>query len=184
MPGRPAAQAVDALEERLDVGVAEAALARLRRHVGSVAPAVAVISGGQQHDLDPGLLRRLRHGDRHRVRLRVGRAVGLVVDVVELTDGAVAGVHHLGVDGQRDRVHRVGIELGDRVEHRLAPAPEVVGRRGRADALGGAAHVALERVRVDVDHRRDLRPRCAAHRAAPPQSARRDPGAPRQGARR
>ncbi len=142
----PDPQRVDPFQEGLNLGVTEAALARFRWNVGAVPPAVAVVGGGQQHDLDPGLQRRLGHGDRHRVRFRVRRAVGLMVDVVELADGAVAGTHHLGVDGKRDGVHRVGIELGHRVEHRLAPAPEVVGRRGGADALGGAAHVALERM--------------------------------------
>ena len=51
----------------------------------------AVVGGGQQDDPQPGGGRRLGDGERHRVRLLVRRAVGPVVDVVELADGAVAG---------------------------------------------------------------------------------------------
>ena len=47
--GRPRAQGVHAREERLDVGVAEAPLARARP--AAPVPAVAVVGGGEQHDL-------------------------------------------------------------------------------------------------------------------------------------
>src|SRR6185503_10432262 len=64
---RPRAQVVDAAQERRDVGVAEAPLARLRRPVGTV-PAVAVVGGGEEDDPQAGRDRRLGDRDRHRVR--------------------------------------------------------------------------------------------------------------------
>ncbi len=158
----PGAQVIDPLQERVDVGVAEAPLTGRRLHVRPVTPAVAVVGGWQQHDLDARLLRGMRNRDRHRVGLRVRPAIGLVMDVVELADGAVTRPHHLRVDGERDRVHRVRVEPGDRVEHRGPPAPEVV-VRGGAWPLRDPAQVALERVRVHIDHRRDLGSRRRAH---------------------
>ena len=93
--------------------------------------------------------------DRHRVRVGVRRPVGLVVDVVELAHRAVAGGGHLGVHAPRRLAHGAGVVRAGEPVHRLAPGPEVVGgvRLGRRP-LGRAAQVALERVRVRVDHRR------------------------------
>ena len=146
MAGQP--QRVDAREVVLDRGVAEARV-----------PA-AVIGRGQQDD---GQSRsRAGDGERHRVRLLVRRAVGLVVDVVELADGAVAGGGHLGVDAAGHLAHRVRVERLGQPVHLLAPAPEVVVRP--LAALADAPQVALERVRVHVGHRRD--PHCASSCAA------------------
>ena len=155
-PGRPFAQRVDALQERLDAGVAEASLPRRGREVAAV-PAAAVVGGGQQHDLEPLLGGGLGEGESHRVRVVVGRAVGPVVHVVELADGAVARGGHLGVGATGDLAHRRRVEGGREPEHRVAPRPEVVGAvRGRRRPFPRAAQVALERVRVRVGYRRDL----------------------------
>ncbi len=135
--GQP--QRVDAGEVVVDRGVAEARV-----------PA-AVIGRGQQDD---GQSRSgAGDGERHRVRLLVRRAVGPVVDVVELADGAVAGGGHLGVDVAGDLAHRFRLERLGQPVHLLAPAPEVVVRP--LAALADAPQVALEGVRVHVGHRRD-----------------------------
>ena len=86
----PTRAAVDARQERLDVGVAEAPLARWGSRSAPSQPARCV-GGREQHDPQPRRDRRLGDRDRHRVRVVVRRPVGLVVDVVELADGAVAG---------------------------------------------------------------------------------------------
>ncbi len=160
---RRRAQRVDALEEGLDVGIAEAPLALDRGKVPAV-PAAAVVGGGDQHDLQAMGARGLGQGDRHRVGLGVRAPVGLVVDVVELADRAVARVGHLAVGARAGVAHRVGVVFAGEAEHLGAPAPEVVGPvRSRRRALARAAQVDLERVAVRVDHRRDVGGR--AHRA-------------------
>ena len=129
----PRAQVVDAAQERLDVGVAEAPLARARRAVAAV-PAVAVVGGGEQHDPQAGRDRRLGHArspSRSGSRTACRRAV---VDVVELADGAVAGRGHLGVDARpRRRASCRGRARPRAGTSRVAPAPEVVaGLAGRS----------------------------------------------------
>ena len=89
-------------QERLDVGVAEAALSRRRREVAAV-PAAAVIRRRKQHDRQTGVDGGLRDRVRHRVRLGIRGAVGLVVDVVELADDGVSGADHLAVGLDRHR---------------------------------------------------------------------------------
>ncbi len=101
---RPLAQTIHALEERLDVRVAEAPLARSRREV-PVVPATAVVGGRKHHDRQSGLDGRLDDGVRHRVRLEVRRAVGLVVDVMKFADNRIARPAHLVVRLECRRAH-------------------------------------------------------------------------------
>jgi hypothetical protein len=148
----------DAVGGDADVEPARAQLLHARevvvdRRVAEARMAAARVGGGQQHDREAGRRGGVGHRERHRVRLLVRRAVGAVVNVVELADGTVAGRRHLAVDAARDVVHARGVEpLGERV-HALAPAPEIVVRA--LAALPDPAQVALEGVRVHVRHRRD-----------------------------
>ena len=121
------AQRVDAREVGLDRGVAEAALARARRQVARrrARRRSAAARGGCRR---PGGV-----ADRvgERVRLVVRRAVGLVVDVVELADRRVAGARASRKQAARRRRTRAGVERAGGGVHRLAPRPEVVvGRSG------------------------------------------------------
>ena len=72
--------------------------------------------------------RGLGQRDRHRVGLRVGSAVGLVVHVVKLAHRAVAGRRHLRVHPLAHGAHRVGVVLAGEPVHLRPPAPEVVAR--------------------------------------------------------
>ncbi len=147
----PDSERVHPGQERLDVGVAEAALSRRRRKVPAV-PAAAVIRRRKQHNRETGVDGGLGDGVRHRVRLVVRRTVGLVVDVVELADDGVAGADHLAVGLERDRAHRLRVERLREREHLGAPRPEVVVGAGRSGALGATAESSLERVGVRVRH--------------------------------
>ena len=147
-PVRPGAQRVDAREvgrrrrgRRSGAGRACGRSRRPSRRGGR--------RRGAGRSRSPARARRLGDRDRHRVRVLVRRAVGPVVDVVELADRAVAGRGHLGVDAPGRVPHRRRVVRAREPVHRLAPGPEVVGgvRLGRRP-LGGAAQVALERVRV------------------------------------
>ena len=80
---RPRPQRIHAREEGTRVGIAEARVA------------AAGIRGGEEDDAQASVERRLGHCDRDRV--------GVVVDVVELADGAVAGGRHLPADARRRR---------------------------------------------------------------------------------
>src|ERR1035437_2392534 len=119
--GSPTAQRIDTAQECLHVGVTETALP----WVGLAAGAAAVVGGRQQRDLQALGDGRVRKRDRHRVGVRVGLSVGLVMDVVELPHGAVAGRGHLGVDTLADGTHAVGIMAGGKPVPLWAPAPEV-----------------------------------------------------------
>ena len=129
-------------------------------------PAAVVGRGQQDHGQSRGCP---GDGERHRVRLLVRRAVGPVVHVVELADGAVARGRHLGVHPAGDLAHRVGLERVREPVHLLAPAPEVVVRP--LAALADAPQIALERVRVHVGHRGDLHRASASAAASSPLAA-------------
>jgi poly-gamma-glutamate synthesis protein (capsule biosynthesis protein) len=140
-PGRPRTQLVHARQERVHVRVAEARQ-----------PA-AVVGGGQQNDPQPRPRRLLRERHRRRVRRLVRRAVRPVVHVVELADRPVPRAGHLGIGAGGDGAHAVDLQPPGQVVHLLAPGPEVVVRR--AGAFRHPPQVALERVRMHADHRRD-----------------------------
>ena len=92
------------------------------------------------------------------------RVVRLMMHVVKLADGAVAGCGHLAVDAVTDGPHRHRIVGAGQAIHLGPPAPEVVWVGGiRSDALADPAQIELEGVRVGVGHRRD--PRAPVHAA-------------------
>ena len=152
--GGPVAEGVHAPEEGLDRRIAEAPLSLSRRKVAAV-PAGAVVGGGEHDDGEARAHGRLGHGQRELVVVVVGAPVRPVVDVVELPYGAIAGGGHLREGAPGHVAHRRRVERAGQAVHRVAPGPEVVAARcRRRRALGPPAEVALERVRVGVDHRR------------------------------
>ena len=86
----------------------------------------------------------------HLVRVVVRRAVGLVVQVVELAHSADPAGQHLGVRGARELEVEVRGQPRGEVVHLLAPGPEAA----RA-LLRAAAQRPVEGVRVRVRHGRD-----------------------------
>ena len=99
--------------------------------------------------------RRLGHRASHLVGIRVRRAVGLMMDIVELADGAVAAACISAYVWPASACIASGSSPGE-PEHLRPPRPEVVATI-RREPLRPATQPALERVRVGVDHRRDER---------------------------
>ena len=140
--GRALLERVHALGPGAGVGVAEARDAAVQ------------VARVEQRDADARVGGRRQHRAAHRVRVVVGRAVGRVVEVVELADAGDAGQRHLAERRAREREAAVGVErAGERV-HLLAPGPERARLRVRAPAQR-----ALERVRVGVGEARQRQPR-------------------------
>ena len=137
------AKRVDVAEDVVQIGIAEASLTGLR----VAAWPGAVIGDPEQRDSQPLPLRGVDHRIGEDRAVRVGRAVGLVVDVVELADGAHAGRGELAERDSCDRRDRLRREGGRRAVHLTAPRPKVVARV-RTATLRRAAHGALERVAV------------------------------------
>ena len=96
---------------------------------------------------------RLVDRQRHRRRLVVWPAVGLMVQVVELDDRGVAALEQLDLELGRDRALLVGRDLLRERVHRVAPGPEA--GLVRAQPLGQPGQGALEGVAVQVDHAGD-----------------------------
>ena len=127
------------------VAVAEPDLrAGQRQHARLVEPA-GQVAGVEQGDPQARLGGRLDQGPAHRVRVGVGAAVRLVVQVVELPYAADPGQGHLGVDGAGQGQVAVRVQPGGDLVHPLAPGPERAAIR-----LGDAAQRAVEGVRVRV----------------------------------
>ena len=76
------------------------------------------------------------------------RAVGRVVQVVELARAGVAGFEHLHVQLRGDIAQQLGREARGHRVHRLAPGPERI--LGIALAFGHAGHRALEGMRMQI----------------------------------
>ena len=110
-----------------------------------------VVSGGQQ-------------GPAHLVGVVVRRAVGLVVEVVELGDPGEARLEHLHVGVGRDRLEVVRGQALDEAIHLLAPGPERIAFA--AAALRQPCHGALEGVAVQVGEAGNLARNLAGHAEA------------------
>ena len=104
----------------LDGTVTEADLSRVEIHAWTAGEVERV----EQHQTDSRLLRRRCQGVRHLVRVGVRRASGSMVQVVELTDGRVAGEQHLREDRAGERVVARRVESRSGGVHLLAPRPE------------------------------------------------------------
>ena len=109
---------------RLDVGVAVANLGAGGRPVAVAVEAAVEIDRVEQRDADAGIGGRRQQRIAHRVGVVVRRAVGLVVDIVELADRGLTGHRHLREHGAGQAVVAVGVEAGGRRVHDLSPGPE------------------------------------------------------------
>ena len=140
--------------------------APLPRHRVGAEDAAMAIEAGQQRDADSGPPRRRQVPPRHLGDVRVGRAVGLVMQVVEFGDTRETPFEEFDVELRRDRLGILGREQPDEAVHGVPPGPEAV-LPGRAAALCAAGHGALEGVANGGSARRGS-PRRAA---GPPRRA-------------
>ena len=89
----------------------------------------------------------------HRALLRIRRAVRLVVQVVKLAHGGIAGLEHVRIALRRDGIQALGRHAAGVLVHGLAPGPEAVALGSlRPAPLRQPGHRALERVTVYIRH--------------------------------
>ena len=128
----------------------EPALAGMR--CGSAEGAVRV-EARQQGEADAGDFGGARNSRRHLGRIGIGRAIVVVMEIVEFPDARVALLEHLDIEQRRDRFRVFGSHLQREAIHRLAPCPERV--RGVAAYFGEAGHAALEGVTMQARYSRN-----------------------------
>lgn len=104
----------------------------------------------QQRQADAGGNRGLADAQGKFGRVGVGRAVGVVMNVMEFGDRGVAGLEHLDVQLPGDDAELIGTDFTDESVHQVAPGPEtVVGVAGHFRQPG---HRPLESMGVQVWH--------------------------------
>ena len=120
------------------------------------AGAAVAVEHRQQRQPDAGRRRPPRRcGAASSAGVGIGRAAGLVVQIVELGDAAVAGLQHLDIGQRGDRLDVFGGQQSRKryiscrqVQKLSSPGPP---------PLGHAGHRPLEGVAVEVGHRRQQR---------------------------
>ena len=106
----------------------------------------------QERDREPARLGGGEAAKPHLGRIGIGAAVGLVMEVVKLPDGGIAGLRHLDIGLGGNGLKFIRIHLQRKAVHGVAPGPEeaIVGAR----ALGQAGDRPLMGMAVDVGHTR------------------------------
>ena len=107
----------------------------------------------QQCEADAGDLGGSRNSRRHLGGIGIGRAVVVVMEIVEFPDARKTLLEHLDIEQRRDGFGVFGRHLQREAIHRLAPCPERI--RGVAARFGEARHAALERVTMQARYSRD-----------------------------
>ena len=130
---------------RLCVAVGKPALHPGRRGVAVALEPAVQVRRVEQGDPDARIAGGGEQRRPHLVRIRVRRAVGLVVEVVELADTGDPGQRHLGERRAGEPVVAVRLEAASRGVHLLPPRPERASAGLRSSAKG-----AMERVAVHV----------------------------------
>lgn len=129
--------------------VAEASLRTGERPpVGTAEP----IEHRQERQANAGPFGSRENAPRHLGGIGVGRAIGGVVQIMELGDRAETCLQHLDEGHGGDGFHLLRLEPFEKAIHGLAPSPEAVAAGGSA-RLGEPGHAALEGMAVQV-HRR------------------------------
>jgi hypothetical protein len=157
--GDGCAEFLEALEKQLRRGSEETRLARVWRFV----IAGARVGAHQESEADADGIRSADDLPREQVRIVIGLAVRLMMQVVKLADVGDAAEGHLEEGHPRDIVDVLRRKPGRGVIHRFAPGPEVVLLGGAM--FGAPADRALESVRVDIDQTRQAR-RSASRRTS------------------
>ena len=107
----------------------------------------------QQREPDAGDLGGSRNSRRHLRRIGVGRAIVVVMEIVEFPDARIALLEHLDIEQRCDGFRVFRGHLQREAIHRLAPCPERI--RGIAARFGEARHAALERVTMQARYSGD-----------------------------
>ncbi len=118
---------------------------------GAGAEAAVHIQDGQEGHGDSDFPGRGDATQPHLRRLRIGRSVRVVVQVVELGHRGVAGLLHLHVGECRNGLESLRVDLADHSIHQLAPAHEVATAASRFSQTGQQA---LMRMGVCIGHAR------------------------------
>ena len=128
----------------------EAALAGMRR--GPAKGAVRV-KARQQCEADAGDLGGSRNSRRHLGRIGIGRAIVVVMQIVEFPDARKTLLEHLDIEQRCDGFGVFRGHIQREAIHRLAPCPERI--RGIAARFGKARHATLERVTMQARYSGD-----------------------------
>ena len=107
----------------------------------------------QQREADAGDFGGARNSRRHLGRIGVGRAIVIMMEIMEFPDARKALLEHLDIEQRCDGFRVFGSHLQRETIHRLAPRPERI--RGIAADFGEASHAALERVTMQACYSRD-----------------------------
>ena len=107
----------------------------------------------QQCEPDSGDLGGSRNSRRHLCRIGIGRAIVVVMEIVEFPDARVALLEHLDIEQRCDGFRVFGGHFQCETIHCLAPCPERI--RGVAACFGEASHATLERVTMQARYSRD-----------------------------
>src|SRR5689334_20884117 len=110
----------------------------------------------QEGEADACALGSLSNSCRHLGEVGIGRAVTIMMKIVELADPRIALLEHLDIKQGRDALDVFRSHFERKAIHRLAPCPE--GIRRVATRLGKARHGALERVTVQARYPRNCQP--------------------------
>ena len=123
----------------------EAALSRMRR---SAAEAAMRIKTRQQREANAGILGRLRDPRGHLGEIGVGRAITIVVQIVEFADVGKTLLEHLDIKQRCDSRDVVRRHRERKTIHRLTPGPERI--RAVTAQFRQPRHAALECVAVQA----------------------------------
>ncbi len=96
------------------------------------------------------------HPLRHLGGIGIGPAFRVVMQVMELADGGVAGLDHLDIELTGDGLDLAGRQLLHETIHHAAPGPEAVlaGGAALARTFGQARHGALKGMGMEIGHAR------------------------------
>ena len=130
----------------------KAALVWPQRGLGK---AGALVQHGQHGQAQACVGGCIGHGPGHGGFVRIGLAVGLVVQVVELAHLCVAALQLLYIQLRRHSAQLRGCDAQRHAVHAVAPRPKVI--RRRLAPLGQARKRALEGMAVCVDQARQYR---------------------------
>jgi len=111
------------------------------------------VEARQQREPDAGDLGGPRNPHRHLCRVGVGRAVAVVMQIVEFPDAGISLLEHLDIEQCRDGFGVLRSHLQREAIHRFAPCPERI--RGITTDFGEPRHAALERVTMQARYSRN-----------------------------
>ena len=107
----------------------------------------------QQRESDAGGLGGAHNSRRHLGGIGVGRAIVVVMQIVEFPDARKTLLEHLDIEQRCDGFGVFGRHIKREAIHRLAPGPERIG--GVAARFGKPRHAALERMAMQARYSRD-----------------------------